>query len=90
MADKSNSLYQQHYQQASSTPEAFWQQQAAALSWYKTPNAVLTQQDEDHYQWFSDGVLNNCRIGGQLCRCSNSNASRRRVWTSEKMRTWAK
>ncbi|WP_417704246.1 propionyl-CoA synthetase [Rheinheimera aquimaris] len=62
MADKSNSLYQQHYQQASTTPEAFWQQQAAALSWYKTPNATLTQQDEDHYQWFSDGVLNTAYL----------------------------
>src|SRR5690606_34108648 len=62
MANTSDNLYLQHYQQASTTPEAFWQQQAAALSWYKTPNAVLTQQDEDHYQWFSDGVLNTAYL----------------------------
>ena len=54
--------YQQEYQAALSAPEAFWQQQAAKLSWYKAPHNILQQQDADHYQWFSDGVLNTAYL----------------------------
>uniref|UniRef100_A0A486XIR7 Acetyl-coenzyme A synthetase n=1 Tax=Rheinheimera sp. BAL341 TaxID=1708203 RepID=A0A486XIR7_9GAMM len=62
MAAQPQSLYQQHYQQSISAPEAFWQQQAAKLNWYKAPNAVLQQQDSHHYQWFADGVLNTAYL----------------------------
>lgn len=57
-----SSHYQQHYQAAINTPDAFWQQQAARLNWYKTPHNTLQQQDADHYQWFSDGVLNTAYL----------------------------
>ena len=62
MANTSDNLYQQHYQHASTAPEAFWHKQAGAISWYKTPNAILQAQDDDHYQWFSDGVLNTAYL----------------------------
>ncbi|MEO3680384.1 propionyl-CoA synthetase [Rheinheimera sp. FR7-31] len=54
--------YQQLYQQATDAPEAFWQQQAAKLHWYKAPQQILLQQDAVHYQWFSDGVLNTAYL----------------------------
>lgn len=54
--------YQQEYQAALSDPDVFWQQQAAKLSWYKAPHNILQQQDADHYQWFSDGVLNTAYL----------------------------
>lgn len=54
--------YQQLYQQATNAPEAFWQQQAAKLHWYKAPQQILLQQDAVHYQWFSDGVLNTAYL----------------------------
>lgn len=54
--------YQQLYQQATNAPEAFWQQQAAKLHWYKAPQQILLQQDAAHYQWFSDGVLNTAYL----------------------------
>jgi propionyl-CoA synthetase len=54
--------YQQLYQQATSAPETFWQQQAAKLNWYKAPQQILLQQDAAHYQWFSDGVLNTAYL----------------------------
>ncbi|MDX5407551.1 MAG: propionyl-CoA synthetase [Chromatiaceae bacterium] len=54
--------YQQLYQQATSAPETFWQQQAAKLNWYKAPQQILQRQDAVHYQWFSDGVLNTAYL----------------------------
>ncbi|GAB2905308.1 propionyl-CoA synthetase [Rheinheimera gaetbuli] len=62
MANTSTSLYQQQFNQAITAPEAFWQQQAAKLNWYKAPNSILQQQDADHYQWFNDGVLNTAYL----------------------------
>lgn len=62
MANTSTSLYQHHFNQAITAPEAFWQQQAAKLNWYKAPNSILQQQDADHYQWFNDGVLNTAYL----------------------------
>ena len=62
MAATTLTPYNQQYLQAIETPEAFWQQQAGKLAWYKTPHAVLQQLDTDHYQWFSDGVLNTAYL----------------------------
>ncbi|WP_215396491.1 propionyl-CoA synthetase [Rheinheimera oceanensis] len=58
----STSPYHNEYQRAINAPEAFWQQQAAKLNWYKTPRTILRQQDTHHYQWFSDGVLNTAYL----------------------------
>jgi len=55
-------VYQQLHHQAASSPEMFWQQQAAVLDWFEAPTQILTQQDPDHYQWFADGVLNSCYL----------------------------
>lgn len=66
MTDNSTSnkvgAYQQHYQEAATAPEHFWQQQAAKLDWYRVPTQTLTQQDDHHYQWFADGELNSCYL----------------------------
>jgi propionyl-CoA synthetase len=62
MANTSNSPYHNEYQRAINAPDAFWQQQAAKLNWYKTPRTILQQQDTHHYQWFSDGVLNTAYL----------------------------
>lgn len=56
------SRYHTEYQFAAEQPDAFWQQQAAKLSWYKTPNSILRQADAHHYHWFSDGVLNTAYL----------------------------
>ncbi|MGP9800292.1 propionyl-CoA synthetase [Rheinheimera sp. NSM] len=62
MTTTSHSPYQAEYQRAITTPEQFWQQQAAKLNWYKTPHQILQQVDAQHYQWFSDGVLNTAYL----------------------------
>jgi len=62
MANTSSSPYQLQYQQSILSPVEFWQQQAAKLNWYKAPHNILQQQDENHYQWFSDGVLNTAYL----------------------------
>lgn len=62
MATTRNSPYLNEYQRAINAPDAFWQQQAAKLNWYKMPRNILQQQDAQHYQWFSDGVLNTAYL----------------------------
>ncbi|NRQ43986.1 propionyl-CoA synthetase [Rheinheimera sp. YQF-2] len=62
MTTTSQSPYQSEYHAAVSSPQLFWQQQAAKLNWYKAPNGILQQTDDYHYQWFSDGVLNTAYL----------------------------
>lgn len=54
------SLYQQHKQLAQDDPEQFWGEQANKLAWYQQPTSMLKKLDDDHHQWFSDGVMNTC------------------------------
>ena len=56
------SRYHTEYQFAAEQPQAFWQQQATKLNWYKTPHSILQQADARHYHWFGDGVLNTAYL----------------------------
>ncbi|MDP5144011.1 propionyl-CoA synthetase [Rheinheimera baltica] len=62
MVINSQSQYYQQHKQSISAPELFWRHQAEKLSWYKTPNSIVQQQDANHYQWFTDGVLNTAYL----------------------------
>ncbi|MGD9791875.1 MAG: propionyl-CoA synthetase [Acidimicrobiia bacterium] len=48
------------YERSVSDPEGFWGEAAKLISWDVAPTTVLTQVDEHHCRWFSDGVLNTC------------------------------
>ena len=39
-------------------PEYYWKQQAKLVAWYKTPQAILSTNEEGYHQWFADGELN--------------------------------
>ncbi|MDP5151567.1 propionyl-CoA synthetase [Rheinheimera baltica] len=62
MVTNSQSQYYQQHKQSITAPELFWRHQAEQLNWYKTPNSIVQQQDANHYQWFTDGVLNTAYL----------------------------
>ncbi len=52
-------MYQDIYQQWQSQPQAFWQTQAARVSW-DTPPKTIFETNESGDRWYVDGVLNTC------------------------------
>ncbi|MDP6968666.1 MAG: propionyl-CoA synthetase [Gammaproteobacteria bacterium] len=52
--------YQKAYNHAIWHPEAFWQQQAEQLHWFKKPTTVVDTSAYPTGRWFSDGEMNTC------------------------------
>ena len=50
--------YKAEYQYSMDDPEGFWKDKANALSWYKFPENILSQDDQGIYHWFEDGEMN--------------------------------
>ncbi|MET3947691.1 propionyl-CoA synthetase [Arthrobacter sp. UYCu512] len=50
--------YQDSYQASLATPEAFWLEAAAKVSWTVPPQRALDSGRAPLYDWFPDGVLN--------------------------------
>ena len=50
--------YQQLYTDSITNKQRFWKQQADKLAWYKTPKTILSKDQYDYSQWFTDGELN--------------------------------
>ncbi|WP_299336241.1 acetate--CoA ligase [uncultured Psychroserpens sp.] len=50
--------YQELYRKSIDHPDSFWQEQANQLDWFKSPKTILSKDQYDYYQWFSDGELN--------------------------------
>lgn len=44
---------------AAQSPEKYWKEQANLVAWYKTPKTILSTNDDDWYDWFTDGELNS-------------------------------
>lgn len=43
-------------------PEAFWREQAERIAWFKKPTTICEPDDNDFYQWYSDGELNTAYL----------------------------
>jgi acetyl-CoA synthetase len=56
---KSLADYEKLWQEAHDNPEAFWNNQARSLSWFKKWDKVL-EWNEPHAKWFVGGKLNAC------------------------------
>lgn len=54
------SRYEAVYQQARVTPEKFWGDAAAAVSWYRKPDAILDNHNSPFCRWFPGGLVNAC------------------------------
>ena len=50
--------YKKEYDHATDDPEGFWKERALALSWYKAPDNILSQDEHGIHHWFSDGEMN--------------------------------
>lgn len=52
--------YADEYARSLNDPANFWAEQARRIPWYKTPDQILTTDEEGLTRWFADGVLNTC------------------------------
>ena len=50
--------YQAEYRESIEKPEAFWRRQAGVIDWFKFPEMILSQDDNQSYRWFEGGKLN--------------------------------
>ncbi len=56
------SKYQNLYLEAQQDSASFWAKQAENIDWFKKPTNILSQNEDDLYQWFEDGELNTCHL----------------------------
>lgn len=54
--------YQSHYQRSIENPEVFWAEQAEKLDWFKSPEWILSKNENGAYSWFADGLMNTCHM----------------------------
>jgi len=52
--------YRESYRDSLETPDQFWGDAAAGLSWSKSWSRVLDDSNAPYYEWFSGGELNTC------------------------------
>lgn len=50
--------YKAEYDRSMNDPEGFWKEKAEALSWFKFPEKILSQDEHGIYHWFADGEMN--------------------------------
>ncbi|MFT5722833.1 MAG: propionyl-CoA synthetase [Motiliproteus sp.] len=54
--------YQDEYQQSIEAPEVFWKEKAAALDWFKSPQQILSKDENGIDRWFADGEMNTAHM----------------------------
>jgi propionyl-CoA synthetase len=54
--------YNELYQKSLDNPELFWREQANLISWFKTPETILSKDKNDYPLWYADGELNACYL----------------------------
>lgn len=54
--------YQDEYSNSMNDPEAFWKDKAADLEWFKKPETILSQDENDIHHWFADGEMNTSHM----------------------------
>ncbi|MGD9388639.1 MAG: AMP-binding protein, partial [Gammaproteobacteria bacterium] len=52
--------YEEIYRRSIDSPEDFWAEAAAAISWEQSPERVLDDSEAPLYRWFSGARLNTC------------------------------
>lgn len=50
--------YTKQYTQFLDNPESFWSKQASLITWYKHPETILNQDENNYFCWYPDGELN--------------------------------
>ncbi len=52
--------YRQTYARWKADPEAFWQEAAAEISWFKQPEQIFSREGGPYGRWFAGGETNTC------------------------------
>lgn len=52
--------YQETFNRSIREPEAFWKDQAEAISWFRFPDRILFKDHEGLDRWYGGGRLNTC------------------------------
>lgn len=50
--------YTEFYAKSIDNADGFWEEQAHQIKWFKTPNTILSKDENDYPLWFKDGELN--------------------------------
>jgi len=54
--------YHSEFRRSIEQPEEFWQEQAAKIAWFRSPQTIWQPTDNGHGKWFPDGELNTCDV----------------------------
>lgn len=54
--------YNEEYQAALDSTEAYWAKEADRISWFKKPETTLQETDFGTHKWYADGELNSCYL----------------------------
>jgi propionyl-CoA synthetase len=54
--------YNEEYQAALDSTEAYWAKEADRISWFKKPETTLQKTDFGTHKWYADGELNSCYL----------------------------
>ncbi|WP_417223306.1 propionyl-CoA synthetase [Amphritea sp.] len=54
--------YKEEYRKSIETPEAFWAEKAEAIKWFKTPETILSKDENGIDRWFADGEMNTAYL----------------------------
>lgn len=46
------------FKQSIENKEPFWKEQAQEISWFKFPETIISKDEKEYIQWFTDGKLN--------------------------------
>ncbi len=50
--------YEKEFRRSMETPDEFWREKAAQVSWMETPKTIWQAKDNGHGEWFPDGTIN--------------------------------
>ena len=54
--------YTNEFVESIEKPVQFWERQSNKISWFKSPENILTKDDHGFYQWYKGGTLNTCYL----------------------------
>ncbi len=54
--------YQSTFERSIRQPEAFWEEQARAVAWFRSPERILFKDEQGLFRWFGGGRLNTAYL----------------------------
>ena len=54
--------YTSEFVESIEKPGQFWERQSNKISWFQSPENILTKDEHGFYQWFKGGTLNTCYL----------------------------